>query len=110
MLDFRLVVQPAFCRARLDNSLRLWLAYCRSPLLDCRCCIHQCFDFLQTPTTIDAGNPVESEFFQSLSVPAWVGLCSRKQSVCALLLSTCQRRWFTGVLAKSHVVLLCESR
>ena len=110
MLDFRLVVQPAFCRAGLDNSLRLWLAYRPSPLLDCRFCIHQCFDSPQTPTTIDAENPVERDIFQSLLVPAWVGLCSRKQSVCALLLSTCQRRWFTGVLAKSYVMLLCESQ
>ena len=110
MLDFRLVVQPAFCRAGLDNSLRLWLAYRPSPLLECRCCIQQCFDSPQTLTTIDSENPVEIDIFQSLLVPAWVGLCSQKQSVCALLLSTCQRRWFTGGLAKSHVMLLCESR
>ena len=74
MLDFRLVVQPAFCRAELDNSLRLWLAYRPSPLLDCRCCIHQCFDSPQTLTTIGAENPVERDIFQSLLVRAWVGV------------------------------------
>ena len=109
MLAFRLVVQPAFCRARLDTCLGFgWHT------VDPFCLIvplHPSVLLFSSNTYYNGRWEPGRERHLPGALDNLLGLVTFLEALSVRFAAVhLQRRWFTGILAKSHVVLLCESR